>query len=263
MTEISPQPKHRHDDLRFRLSLRKLQASGILGSKAKELLKLALGRPLVDTSNRKKCRVAESDVIFLRFVLCQLFEVNTELGWRNKPKRFTPEAWRHVWHAEIGEQSGLSRDEIRRKIPRFVALGLIEVDHRRKDDSLEFDGLYMRPNPAKVWELLKRLEPAKKIEREAAQKTKTLKWVPGVFAVVDSPPTPAWLRERALVWRLLYCSNFRAVLPGAIRYHKSGARSRRRIADKWRSSSANVSGSNCRSCPPLGWTAPSSSEQLW
>ena len=218
--------------LNLRLQLRKIQESQQVKSKAKEVLKLALGRSLIEETDRRHARVAESDIIFFRFIFFQLFEVNAQLDWRDKPIRFSAHGWRHTWHDEIRERTGLSPDELRRKMTRFTKLGFIETAHRQREDSVKLNGLYVRPFPARVWELLNRLDDAKKIEKENHQKPSYHDPLVNVAFLAEGPATPAWLRERELAWRLLYQSNFRSVLPAAIRYGKTGDRSRRRIRDR-------------------------------
>src|SRR5207249_2565739 len=104
--------------------------------------------------------------------------------------------------------------------------------HRRREDSVELNGLYIRPFPGRVWELLNRLDEAKKIEKENHQKQHYHDPLLRVGFVAEGPATPEFFRQRELSWWLLHQSNFRRVLPAAIRYWKTGNRSRRRIKDR-------------------------------
>jgi archaellum biogenesis ATPase FlaH len=222
--------------LELRLQLRKIHEHRGIRAKTKDILKLALGRTLIEDTDRRHARVAESDVIFFRFIFFQLFEVKADLEWCDKATRFSPDGWRHTWHKEILDRTGLSKDELRRKVTRFTKLGFIETGHRQKEESLQVNGLYIRPVPGRVWEILSRLDEARKTERQSHQKHRYHDPLRKVGFIADGPATPQWLQERQIAWSLLYQSNFRVVLPAAIRYAKTGNHSRRRITDRRKAS---------------------------
>lgn len=223
----SPSRSH----LALRVKLKELQGRHLSRKTIVDILKLALGRPLLETSDARLRRIPESDIVFFKFVFLRLFRVGDALRWTG-PKRVSEDGWCKVFHVEIAKLAGLSKDEVRRRVPRFHELGLINTSHIRREDGPEVDGVLIQPRPDRVFDLLKMLGPAKKEERERVGRRRGTNPLSGITVKADGPMTPAWLREREIAWALEHMSNYREVLPGAIRFARTGATSRTRVRHK-------------------------------